>query len=333
MPTGQQASAAYHGSHALHRAVRDTEGHAIPSHDRQSPLCVPLDSELAGAIANMIAAIGSATWFDSVLNLLGTICAVDSGGVMLYHRRQRPLSILHRFDPQERALPQDAYVTGPYALDPHYQLFAGGCPSGVYWLKDIAPDDFYESEYFHQFYSLIGLSDSIDLQWRIDEDFALDIFIERSVRHAAFDAADVLAINTVLPLIFSAAGKHCELTAASLQRDVDTLTHRKVQSTIEHFASSLLTRRERQVLFCMISGYSSALTAKRLATSEGTIKNHRKSIHRKLDISSQAELFSLFINCIPFALPEGGVDPLEVYQRRPPNTRPQTLFESIAAAT
>jgi hypothetical protein len=67
----------------------------------------------------------------------------------------------------------------------------------------------------------------------------------------------------------------------------------------------------------MISGYSSALTAQRLNTSEGTIKIHRKNIYRKLDIGSQAELFSLFINCIPFAMPEAGVDPLEAYQGAP----------------
>lgn len=36
-----------------------------------------------------------------------------------------------------------------------------------------------------------------------------------------------------------------------------------------------------------------------------------------VDINSQAELFSLFINCIPFASLDGSTDPLEVYQSRP----------------
>ena len=68
----------------------------------------------------------------------------------------------------------------------------------------------------------------------------------------------------------------------------------------------------------MISGYSSALTAQRLSTTEGTIKIHRKNIYRKLEIGSQAELFSLFINCIPFAMPEAAsVDPLKTYQSAP----------------
>jgi hypothetical protein len=67
----------------------------------------------------------------------------------------------------------------------------------------------------------------------------------------------------------------------------------------------------------MLSGYSSALTGQRLATSEGTIKIHRKNIHRKLDIGSQAELFSLFIQCIPFATPDAPRDPLQAYQSKP----------------
>lgn len=292
-----------------------------------SPLCLPLNAPLVAALARMTAAIGSADWYDAVLNLLGTVCAVDSGGAMVYHREQRPRRILHRFDPSERALPEDAYLSGPYVLDPHYQLFAAGGPNGVHRLTDIAPDDFFQSEYYRVFYSQIGLSDSIELLWRIDSDSALNVFIERSIRHPKFQDADMVAINTLLPVIFASAARHHELTAAASRRDTDNLTHRKVQSTIENFASSLLTQRERQVLFYLISGYSSALTAQRLATTEGTIKIHRRNIYRKLDIGSQAELFSLFINCIPFALPDAPKDPLETYQTAPAASRAVSLLD------
>lgn len=294
----------------------------------RSPLCLPLDAPLAAALAAMTHAIGRVDWFDAVLNLLGTVCDVDSGGAMMYHRHQRPRRILHRFNPLERALPEDAYISGPYVLCPNYQMFVRGCPSGAYWLRDIAPDDFYDSEFYRVFYSQIGLSDSIDLLWRINEDTALNIFIERSISSFKFQAMDMVAVESLLPMIFAAAVKHHELTAAASRRESDNLTHRKVQSTIENFGSSLLTQRERQVLFYMISGYSSALTAQRLNTTEGTIKIHRKNIHRKLDIGSQAELFSLFINCIAFATPEGSADPLTSYQSTPDTARP---FVPLAA--
>ncbi len=51
----------------------------------KSQLCLPLNPTLVSALARMTAAIGSADWFDAVLNLLGTVCAIDSGGAMVYY--------------------------------------------------------------------------------------------------------------------------------------------------------------------------------------------------------------------------------------------------------
>ncbi len=291
-----------------------------------SSLCLPLHEPLVAALASMTRSIGQTDWFDAALKLLGAVCHIDSGGAMMYYRHQRPRRLLHRFDPKERTLPEDAYVSGPYVLCPNYQMFLRGCDSGAYWLRHIAPDDFYDSEFYQVFYSQSGVSDSIDILWRIDADTALNIFIERGLRSPPFQIMDLAAVQSLLPLIFASAAKHHELSAAASRRDTDNLTHRKVQSTLENFASSLLTQRERQVLFYMISGYSSALTAQRLNTTEGTIKIHRKNIHRKLDIGSQAELFSLFINCIAYATPEGAADPLTTYQSTPGAARPSGLL-------
>ena len=84
-------------------------GALFDMHDAfKSQLCLPLNAPLVNALARMTASIGSADWFDAVLNLLGTVCAIDSGGAMVYYREQRPRRILHRFDPSERALPEDA---------------------------------------------------------------------------------------------------------------------------------------------------------------------------------------------------------------------------------
>lgn len=280
-------------------------------------IALPLDDAMAEAIAATTLAIGRPEFFERVMDLLGRACTIDSGGAMVFFRHQRPRRLVHRFNPAERKLPEDTYLEGPYALDPSYQLFLRGAGNGVYWLREVAPDDFFESEYHRLFYSQIGLSDTIDLMWRIDDDTALLYFVERSVRNPAFLPADVAALQLVLPCVVAATARHHELTRSAAPPEVDTLTHRKVQSTIDNFARSLLTQREREVLFYMLSGYSSALTAERLETSEGTIKIHRKNIHRKLDIGSQAELFSLFIRCIPFARPGEDEDPLEAYQSKP----------------
>jgi len=279
-------------------------------------ICLPLGEELAAALARVVQGIGTPGFHQGMLDLLGLVCAVDSGGAMIFHRDRSPQRLVHRFHLEERTIPEDSYLRGPYALDPLYHMFLQGAGHGAYWLKECAPDDFFESEYYHQFYSRIGLSDEIDVLWRMDEDTALLYFLERGARNPTFQPADLAALDLVLPFVFAASARHHQAKVAPVL-DSGDLMHRKVQTTIETFACSLLTRRERDVLFYMLRGYSSGMTAQRLATSEGTIKIHRKNIPRKLDIGSQAELFSLFISCIPFAEPGERTDPLEVYQRKP----------------
>jgi hypothetical protein len=44
-----------------------------------------------------------------------------------------------------------------------------------------------------------------------------------------------------------------------------------------------------------------------------TIRRHRKSIYKKLDVNSQADLFALFINAIPYVAQAKGEDPLKIY--------------------
>ena len=291
-------------------------------------LCLPLGTELSAALAKATDAIGCPDFHQSMLDLLGTICAVDSGGAMIFYRNRGPQRLVHRFHLAERSIPEDSYLSGPYALDPLYQMFLQGAPNGVYWLKETAPDDFFESEYYHQFYSRIGLSDEIDVMWRTDENTALLFFLERSARNPTFQAADLAALQLILPFVFAASAKHHQASTPRPGLDAGDLMHRKVQSTIENFARSLLTQREREVLFFMLRGFSSGMTAQRLSTSEGTIKIHRKNIHRKLDIGSQAELFSLFISCIPFASPDDQTDPLEIYQSKPAAGGKPTLSRS-----
>ena len=273
-----------------------------------------LDHHLAAVIAGLVASAGQEGFFHALLNFLNAACRMNSGGAMVFSRHHQPRLLMHRIWRRTKVVMSQDYMSGPYILDPNYQRFLAGCGSGVYWLSDVAPDDFYKSEFYRLFYSQVCLSDYIDILWRIDDDTALSVFLERDVSSAAFTPADVAALNTVLPILMGALKQHRGLGAIGAEPDHDNLTHRKVQSSIENFAGSLLTKREREVLFYMLSGYSAVRTAERLDSSEGTVKMHRKNIHRKLEIGSQAELFALFIRCIPYATPEDNSDPLVAYQ-------------------
>ena len=61
-------------------------------------------------------------------------------------------------------------------------------------------------------------------------------------------------------------------------------------------ADSELTDREIEVAMMILGGHSSKNIARLLAISPATAKVHRSNLYRKLDISSQAALFRLFID-------------------------------------
>lgn len=290
---------------------------------------VLLDPQLAAALGRLYSVLGQQPCIPAVMDVLDAVCPTDSCGVLVFYREQKPLSLLHRFHPVQRQVDADIYSTGPYALDPQYRLFLQGCPSDAYWLRDIAPDDFYASPYYQSFYSKTGVADSIDVLWRIDADTALVFFMQRNINSNEFSPQDLQALRLVLPMVGAALDRHYQL-AAQLPGTVQThqhtdqaadQTHLQVQCTLNNFASSLLTKRERDVLLYLLRGYSSALTAEKLHTSDGTVKIHRKNIYRKLEIGSQAELFSLFISCIPFAQTDVASDPLMFYQQSRQNSQ------------
>jgi DNA-binding CsgD family transcriptional regulator len=268
-------------------------------------------------VAAVIKAVGEANFFERILQLLETACDFQSGGAMILHRHRSPVQLVHRVNLVDRRLSPDIYLSWPYVLDPHYQLFLDGCPSGCYWVQDIAPDDFRESEYFKGFYSRIGISDSIDILWRVDNDTALTFFIERGLAHPCFDATDLVKLDALLPILDAACRRHQEFFQWTDPVHPRDSTHLKLESALENFGKSVLTRREREVLVLTLRGYSAALAGEKLGASEGTIKIHRKSIYRKLDVSSQAELFALFVRCIPFANLTTNADPLAAYESRP----------------
>ena len=60
-------------------------------------------------------------------------------------------------------------------------------------------------------------------------------------------------------------------------------------------------------------GYGGFGSAERLDIAVETVRRHRKSIYRKLDVSSQTDLFSLFINAMSCLGEAAGEDPLKVY--------------------
>lgn len=81
-------------------------------------------------------------------------------------------------------------------------------------------------------------------------------------------------------------------------------------SSVDHFlAAHGLTPREGQIVKMILGGYPTEEIARKLNISRGTVKNHRGRLYYKLDITTERELFSLFL---PYIFKTGRTaEPLE----------------------
>lgn len=284
---------------------------------------VRLSAVACQRMAGLFRACGDERFFDALFDFLDSLVGLDGGMVVRYSRTQRPQMMMRSNAAPERQVPLDGYVSGAYLLCPFYHAFLNGARPGFYRLRDVAPDDFESSEFYRQFHGPTFVRDEVDYLLPEYGGWAITLVLERFYRSVAFGSRDLGILHRIEPIVRGSVLRHATLMEPAHQGpQSDDVFHAQLKSAAANFASSLLTPREREILVYMLRGYSAALTGERLSISEGTVKHHRKSIHRKLDIGSQAELFSLFLNCIPLATVDGCEDPLELYQRRRASPRP-----------
>jgi DNA-binding NarL/FixJ family response regulator len=71
--------------------------------------------------------------------------------------------------------------------------------------------------------------------------------------------------------------------------------HHRLTRCFENFGDSKLTGRERQITQLLLRGHSAKSVARELRIAPGTVMVHKRNLFAKLGITSQYELFSLFI--------------------------------------
>ncbi|NBO21010.1 MAG: helix-turn-helix transcriptional regulator, partial [Rhodobacteraceae bacterium] len=85
---------------------------------------------------------------------------VDDVVVFAYHRADAPLDLFSTFSGDDYRVFVTLYQAGPYLLDP-FCRHARERRSGLYRMRDLAPDRFYSSEYYRTYYVQTGLAEEI----------------------------------------------------------------------------------------------------------------------------------------------------------------------------
>ncbi len=244
---------------------------------------------------------------DELLKGLENLISASSGMVTIFPPAQPPQTTHYRLlanqDPVEQI---ETYDQGAYLLDPFYRIAVDDKVTGAFTIKDVAPEGFEQSEYYNLFYKKKGFLDEVCILFQLPEQVIVSISVVRHAHEQPFKAADIKQLAVVYPLLKSIIEKwqshNSQVIAPNLEWQLD--------NALVKFGSSVLTPRESEILHLVLHGYAIKVIAEKLDNSVETIKHHRKNIYNKLDVSSQSELFYLFIASLK-AMPEGStVDPI-----------------------
>lgn len=248
----------------------------------------------------MIDMIGQSTFPAALGNALAHVVAYDHMVIFCYQGDVRPTCLYDTFTPEQHWVFVSLYEAGPYLLDPFYKSSRDGIKPGLYRMRQVAPDRFYQSEYFRSYYVKTGLTEEIGFFFPLASGETVVVSLMRAGHSPAFSDHDISRLSIVEPVIRAVCQQHWphsgrewptqEESAAALDLD-------KVVTTIfQNLGPSSLTQRECEITSLVLQGHSSESIGTQLGISPGTVKIHRKNAYRKLGITSQSQMFSLFIS-------------------------------------
>lgn len=209
-----------------------------------------------------------------------------------YKQAFKPIVIYSSYDSDDEKT-FASFVNQAYLLDPLYNAIQQGMPSGVYRLKDLAPDSFALTEQYKSCYSDFDLNDEIIYLIRLEGDVVFTVSLGRTSKLGIISRLEMNRLKVIQPVVQALCQQYWQAQSSEFVHDQQTKN--TLEYAINTFGRSILTPREQEITGLVLQGYSSKAVADQLGISVGTIKVHRKSIYFKLDISTQSELFSLFI--------------------------------------
>ena len=244
------------------------------------------------AVAAAVDTVGTNDFPRRIEAALRTIVDFDILMVFGYFGADKPVCCYHNIDEHRAGTVIDAYVSGPYLLDPFYSAAMDRKTSGVRRLKDMAPDHFYSSEYFKQHYIRTGIRDEVGIVCRPANWTGLVVSFTRPIAAPTFGRRDLASIRDAEPLLRILGERHW---VREERAENASSNQSPINDTLNRMTDGILTPREIEITSLILRGHSNASISEKLGIATGTVKIHRKHIHQKLNISSQSELFSMFI--------------------------------------
>ena len=268
-----------------------------------------------GLAVSLISGIGRLDFQERLTQSLKQELTVEAGLILLYRKNSAPRILFNDWSTHRGLSDIQTYLDGTYRQDPFYHLVSDNEGDGLYRLSQIVPDDFQQSTYYRDYYRHSGLMDEFNYIVSLDSQTKVAVCLYRTHANPMFSKNEAELLKSISPVVEAAVIRHWRDLRPELIDGEEGVLQKALGQGISNFGRSLLTDRECQVAQLVLRGYSLKGAADKLNISPATVKLHRRNLYAKLDVNSQTELFSLFIDAVSSAK-NNYEDPLAGYGAR-----------------
>ena len=233
---------------------------------------------------------------ETLLAMMRALVRFDGMVVFVYRDKARPIDLFSTFDADDYNVFVSLYQAGPYLLDPFYHTARAG-RSGVLRMRELAPDRFFSSEYYRNYYSQTRLAEELGFFVPTQDGVTVVVSLMRREKTGVFPASEFGLLTDAEPFVAAfvrrawsgLAERFAETGQGRGRRNEPVSAADKVWRKLN------LTDREASIIELVLQGHSSESIGLRLDISTGTVKVHRRNVYRKLGISSQIQLLSIYL--------------------------------------
>lgn len=259
-----------------------------------------IPGDLGQAIAGLIAAAGSTGYGQALDRLCACAAPFDMSCAFAFSPDAKPVVIHDGYSATVDRRALRSYLRGAYLLDPFYSASIAVRPEGLWRMRDLAPDEFHNSDFAwsREVHPCISdqagtLIEEIGFVLRLTGGFAATYSLMRNRDGVPFDSAEFAALAALVPVIAASLRQHWQ---SIYKPEAHAAARPDAEEVFQQVFGDLLTPAQHAVTKLILRGHSSLSIAENLGIAEGTVKIHRSNIYRRLGISSQSELFQRFID-------------------------------------
>ena len=264
----------------------------------------PVNLRFLNALERAISRTGSKDHVERLVDLIAALVPHDLVTVVRYSVTHRPEFLSHRNFSDEMVR---KYLALYYPHDPFYRYWRTCRRPGVVPLNRLAGPDGKRGLYIAEFLNQSVITDEVGVLLEDGLGWCLGIFLDRSAQK--FRSSEVARLETRFPVFAALHALDLKTRQPGFMRtDQPTALAHAPERGVPKGLWSVLTGREKQLVELILAGFPTAVIAKRLGITLGTVKNHRHRIYEKLDITTERELFLQFFEHLSRPR-EDGVEP------------------------